>query len=377
MLNCIKESQAASSKLSAEQMDVTSKLTLLQNHQMICELEYQSIQIEEILEEKRKLEFQIKKHKREIEIHKEVEHNLTEKNKNLCLNLKNLLNELEKYKKSSVVVKDDKLKFLNFNNFMPGECVESFELNNSPLRTEQNFNFSKSKCNLNNREPKSNLGGQLGGKDIDFGGTSKTFFNNSTTNKSLNKIYKDDSRLLNKVKSLESMLEHKKTDYENLKLNFQILEDKLKHIQNKYSELFLLFDEGLKKLSDEIQMNENNELYINLDTIKNGRFKDFPSEKKYTLLILFMKKLLPLIKPEDLQDSNYSKILDGNDFKIKNNIKLKRQIENPVIKKYFSIANFWKQRISIDDLPNIKTVEDDVNYPDNRYNKKKITILKY
>jgi len=66
MLNCIKESQAASSKLSAEQMDVTSKLTLLQNHQMICELEYQSIQIEEILEEKRKLEFQIKKHKREI-----------------------------------------------------------------------------------------------------------------------------------------------------------------------------------------------------------------------------------------------------------------------------------------------------------------------
>jgi len=144
MLNCIKESQAASSKLSAEQMDVTSKLTLLQNHQMICELEYQSIQIEEILEEKRKLEFQIKKHKREIEIHKEVEHNLTEKNKNLCLNLKNLLNELEKYKKSSVVVKDDKLKFLNFNNFMPGECVESFELNNSPLRTEQNFNFSKS-----------------------------------------------------------------------------------------------------------------------------------------------------------------------------------------------------------------------------------------
>ena len=55
MMDEIQETQKNVTQLNIEYMDVSTKLTLLQNHQLLIELEYQSQQIEELLKKKESL----------------------------------------------------------------------------------------------------------------------------------------------------------------------------------------------------------------------------------------------------------------------------------------------------------------------------------
>ena len=70
-------------ELNLQYMDVSSKLTLLQNHQLLIQLEYQTQQIDDLKEKNKTLEKTIYDLSKEMEIHKEVEISLAEKNKNL------------------------------------------------------------------------------------------------------------------------------------------------------------------------------------------------------------------------------------------------------------------------------------------------------
>ena len=83
MMENIKNSQIKVTELNMQYMDVSSKLTLLQNHQLLTQLEY----LQEQLAEYTKTNEALKKNnidlKRDIEIHKEVELSLAEKNRKL------------------------------------------------------------------------------------------------------------------------------------------------------------------------------------------------------------------------------------------------------------------------------------------------------
>jgi hypothetical protein len=92
MMEHIKETQKNVTQLNLEHMDVSTKLTLLQNHQLLIELEYQSQQIEDLLKKKESLEKKVFELHRDIEVHKEVEAVLVEKNKKLSEAVKNLAN---------------------------------------------------------------------------------------------------------------------------------------------------------------------------------------------------------------------------------------------------------------------------------------------
>ena len=63
-------------------MDVSTKLTLLQNHQLLIQLEYQSQQLDEVTAKNEALEKKVFELTKDIEIHKEVELSLAEKTKN-------------------------------------------------------------------------------------------------------------------------------------------------------------------------------------------------------------------------------------------------------------------------------------------------------
>ena len=75
--------------LNLQYMDVSSKLVLLQNHQLLIQLEYQTQQIDELKDKNKLLEKQIYELTREIEIHKKVELSLAEKNKSLNIKRRN------------------------------------------------------------------------------------------------------------------------------------------------------------------------------------------------------------------------------------------------------------------------------------------------
>ena len=79
----IDQIQAKETELNVQYMDVSTKLTLLQNHQLLIQLEYQSQQLDEITAKKEELEKRVFELTKDIEIHKEVEISLAEKNKKL------------------------------------------------------------------------------------------------------------------------------------------------------------------------------------------------------------------------------------------------------------------------------------------------------
>lgn len=73
MLHKIQETKTSLLALKKEQLQTTIRLTVLQNHQLTTELEYQSKQTEKLLFNNQKLSEEIICLKRDVEIHKQVE----------------------------------------------------------------------------------------------------------------------------------------------------------------------------------------------------------------------------------------------------------------------------------------------------------------
>lgn len=79
MLVKIKETKANLLALNDEQLQTTTRLTILQNHQLTTELEYQSKQTEQLLQKNSQMQSKIEVLNREITIHKEVEKELAKR----------------------------------------------------------------------------------------------------------------------------------------------------------------------------------------------------------------------------------------------------------------------------------------------------------
>ena len=107
MMENIKNSQIKVTELNMQYMDVSSKLTLLQNHQLLTQLEYLQEQLDEYARTNEMLQKKNVDLKKDIQIHKEVELSLAEKNKKL----KNeLLREKEGKEEIKESINEDKDK---------------------------------------------------------------------------------------------------------------------------------------------------------------------------------------------------------------------------------------------------------------------------
>lgn len=98
MLFQIKKTKANLLALNDEQLQTTTRLTILQNHQLTTELEYQSKQTEDLLYKNNKMKTSIETLKREIEIHKEVEKELAKRSHFCQKVIKRLRNEVAELK---------------------------------------------------------------------------------------------------------------------------------------------------------------------------------------------------------------------------------------------------------------------------------------
>lgn len=268
LINNLNEAHNKVKELNIQYTDDATKLTILQNHQLLIQLEYQSKQIEEIESKNKLLNEKIYDLQRELEIHKEVELNLAEKNKKL--NEKNKISN----QKKTLNIPSNKLS-INENSF------------------ESNFNYINS-VNLNNNNIDSN-----------------------------NEYYIKYINLRKEKRDIEKKLRIKENELIELKEKNDLIENILKNYEKKYNGLFSYFEECLKLFFDDEDLKKNKNIFINIDSLKKGDFSSLSKDEKYSALIIIMKYLLPLINSSKSNDKIYNntEILNGNN-RI-NNINLK------------------------------------------------------
>ena len=83
MLENINETKEEVTELNMKYMDISTKLTLLQNHQLLVQLDYQAQQLEESTRKNEIYKKKIEDLTKDIQLHKEVEISFAEKNRKL------------------------------------------------------------------------------------------------------------------------------------------------------------------------------------------------------------------------------------------------------------------------------------------------------
>ena len=241
MMENIKNSQIKVTELNMQYMDVSSKLTLLQNHQLLTQLEYLQEQLDEYTRANEMLKKNNKDLKRDIEIHKEVELSLAEKNKKLK-------NELLKEREEKEENNDDKEKNDNEKNE-----EESKKNEENPERKKYNIN-------------------------------------------------QEMLHLEQKIVNLEQKLKKKKNDFDYLKDKYDFIENYLRNYEKKFLGIINFLQDCLNKFYIDEELLSNHEVNIHIEDIKKGDFSTLNKEEQYSILIILMKYMMPMVNQANLDN---------------------------------------------------------------------------
>ena len=241
LINNLNKAKSKVKELNIEYTDEAAKLTLLQNHQLIKQLDYQSKLYEEIKQKNIILNEKIFSLQRELEIHKNVEISLAEKNKKLKEEINN-----------------------NDNRRGGNKNISEHKLTSNEITYENNFDYINTSNFLNSNN------------------------NSKRSNMTSNKLHKS-------MKDLEKKLRIKKNQFIELKEKNDLIENTLKRYEKKYNGLLNYFEECLKLFFIDEDLKNNKNIYLNIDSIRRGDFSSLNKEEKYSVLIILMKYLLPLI----------------------------------------------------------------------------------
>ena len=317
MLDNINMTKEEVTELNMKYLDVSTKLTLLQNHQLLVQLDYQSQQLDESTKKIELLEKKIFDLNKDLEVHKQVEVTLAEKNKKLK-------EKINKYREN-----------------------ENKEIK---LSEENGANNNKSIGDSNNQQS-SNI---------------SLLSNNSNINKINNNDYTRIINLEKKVIYLEKQLEYKKKEYNDLKEKNEHIEGMIKNRDKKYSGLYHFLEESLNNFFIDENIMNNKEIYINNESLRKFEFSNLTKEEKYSTLIILMKYLMPLIYDEkEVLNTNNSftgkckiKYHFPKENRLIINDRFKKVIQKKQILRNSSSdniynANLYKGRNSIDNLPSI------------------------
>lgn len=107
-----------------------------------------------------------------------------------------------------------------------------------------------------------------------------------------------------KIKSLESALKQKETEFSKIKITFENLNNKLTAYERKFSGIISLYEVGLKKLAEEEEkLKQFKYVDFNFDfqVLKNYEFNKLSAENKYSILLILLNQLIPMININDLE----------------------------------------------------------------------------
>ena len=320
MTENLKEAKKNITKLNVEYMDVNNRITILQNNQLMIQLELQFEKIEELEKNNQLLKDKIKFLENELEIHKNVEIKLAKKVHN-----KNSLSQ-------EISFRD----FLstNYSNFN---------------------NISSNNNNINNNN--NNI-------------ANNKLFSASTKNNNKSLLNYQEKKIFN----LEKDIKNKNYEIENLKSSLEEYKIKLFKYEKKYSGLFNFFEDCLNKFYKDKEIKKNKNFYVNIESIKKCDFKIFSKEEQYSLLILIMKYLLPIINLNFNASCNIGNDIFETNLNVINKDFNKTQnfLKDPILKFAFSKNNNFKNihssNITSFNNKSIPIMKKEKNKQDNRLN---------
>lgn len=288
MLDTIKQSNEEVSKLNMEYVDVNNKLSILQNRQLMLHINYQKEKIVDLEKINKELMNKLYEYENDIDMHKLVEKDLIKKNKD---------NSNEKDN-------EENIKF------------KTFYFKKKRKISKESRQSSKKNNEINSKEKKL------------FRSTSTNYISKPTT---------IEKRLL----SCQREIKEQKFENENILLANSKLKNRLNIYYNKYKGLFFFLEECLNNFFKDKEIKKNKHFLIKIDDIKKMRFDEFNSEEKYSLLVLLMKHLLPLVTINFNYKDNIGKELFKTNLNIinKNYSMNKNYLQDKILKNAFMDNN--------------------------------------
>ena len=312
MLATIRQSNEEAGKLNVEYMDVNNKLSILQNKQLMIQIDYQKEKISDLEKMNKELMNKLYEYEKEIETHQLVEKDLIEKNK-----ANNSTNNEDNIKHNTFYFKK-KRKFINISNIK-----------------EKNKNVI-----INKKMNRSN----------------------STTN-FLSKPSIAEKRLLNYQKEIKE----KQFENENILLMNSKLKNRLSLYYSKFQGLFFFLEECLNNFFKDEEIKKNKHFFVKIEDIKKMKFDDFNSEEKYSILVLLMKHLLPLVTINFNYKDNIGKELFKTNLNIINknyslnkNYLQDRTLKNAFMEnnKYYNDLHAYKTSYINPSIPVLRKLQD-------------------
>ena len=310
MLDKLIETKKNVTNLNVEYLDISSKITALQNHELLSQIEMQSQEIKSLTKENKELKKKIFDLENNIDIHEKVELSLMSKMKkeksevknsnikvkNFGKSEKNLLSSLSK-NNYNLKTRNEYFSERNHNpdnnidfssSIIPINNNSSYGLlinsnNNNMYKTENIFKHVQSKSSISNRK-KINI------KDIEVASNNELSLSGCFPTMGGSTFSKTESK-----HKYELMLNFKNAEIEKLKNTIENLKNQLSQYFDKYKGLFNFLEECLNDFFDNNEIINSKCCDINIENIRKFNFSDFTKQEKYSLLVLLMKNLLPLI----------------------------------------------------------------------------------
>ena len=339
MINNLKDAKNNVSKLNLEYMDLNGKITILQNHQLLNEVEFQKQQYDNLEKENKLLKQKVLQLEKELLILKKVSvklaikaksNNLTNKNE---LNLNNDINNIN----VNEIKKNFSLSLTK--NIFSNNIIKEYSNKNNNMKTINYTTNYNNNNNLNSRNSDFNLYLPL---NLHLSSDMNCNLKNNDNNMKYikyNKIIKRKNEEIEKLKILNDNIKNRLDNYiSNNKSLFIFLEQCLNDFYQKLNET-----DFIKNIN------------IKFENIKNFNFDNLSNNQKYGILCLLIKCLFPFIV-KSVELNNIKEKLFKTNINI-NLIKKDLQYNTPekyakevVIKKSFNgrniLNNFFEKNLS-------------------------------
>ena len=343
--------------LNSEKMEINNKIILMQNKNLIELAECQQKEIDKYEKTIKELQLKILDLKKEIDVNEKVQIKLATKliNKNnKSINLFNKSNIFNKYKKDSLTLKKNSLIDNNKNEdtFFKSNILNTTSTNaeqyNSLLKKEKISKDKIHKINIDsiiNNDSNNNYPSliyplsrierdKIHIFNSDKKGNSKDYQENNLKSSSFehkksiskdeefirqsltrnNKILTNEKSYFFQKKKIQ-LINEKNCEINFLKTKIDNLKNKFNFYENKYKKLIDFLEESINNFFFEIKEKGKN-FSLNFEEIKKCNFENFTKEEKYSILVILINNLLPLV----INNFNSNFNIGDNVFKTNINI---------------------------------------------------------